>query len=349
MTRDPVAARRHPPIERRRDADAGPPAPGTPTLAETISRPGLHTVLLGGSRDPNAKVTLVLIDRYGPAFFIKVAATSTAAQAVRREGELLAGLHRGGLGRLGLTLPRPIGYVDADGMPGLVATALPGRPMSVAYHSWRHTARRRLVTRDFQAAGRWLRRLQNHTAAPKRPIDLLTTSLDRIEMRFGPQTDLRDRLRGAEQRLAAQRTPRSAVHGDYWFGNLLVARGDVVGVVDWESGQRCGQPLRDVARFAVSYSLYLDRHVAPGASVPGHRGLRATGWGAGLAYAVTGDGWYPDVVRQFCALALENLGADPACGPDVLLAGIADVAATADHAEFALAHLNLLRNVTSAS
>ena len=136
------------------------------------------------------------------------------------------------------------------------------------------------------------------------------------------------------------------MHGDYWFGNLLVDGGQVAGVVDWENGEQHGEPLRDVARFAVSYSLYLDRHVAPGARVPGHRALRASGWGAGLAYAVTGDGWYPDAVRQFCALALKRLGADPACGPDLLLAGIADVAATADNSEFALAHLDLLRDVT---
>ena len=324
--------------------------PGTPTLESVISRPGVQPVLLGGSRDPNAKLTLVLIDRYGPAFVIKVATTERAAQAVRREGDLLASLHCAGLGSFGVTVPRPIGYVDAEGLPGLVASAVLGRPMSVDYHSWRHTARPRRVRADFDAAGEWLSALQQRTAGAPRPVTLLSEALTQIEGRFGRQRKLRLQLYRASRRLAAQQTPRTAVHGDYWFGNLLASRGKVVGVVDWENGELSGEPLRDVARFAVSYSLYLDRHVEPGAEVPGHSGLRAEGWGPGLAYAAAPNstgGWYPSLVRSFCESALRRLGADPACAPDLVLAGIADVAATADHPEFALAHLQLLLDVTA--
>ena len=352
MTTARLAGRRRTVTDRRQvqtqaAADAEPIEPGTPTLASVMSRPGISPVLLGGSRDPNAKLTLVLIDRYGPAFVVKVATTALAAQAVRREGDLLASLHRDGLGTFGVTVPRPIGYVDADGLPGLIASAVPGRPLSVDYHCFRHTARPRRVRADFDAAGEWLRAFQQHTAGARCGVGLLGEALAQIEQRFGRQRELRSRLRGPLRRLAAQQTPSTAVHGDYWFGNLLAARGRIVGVVDWENGEQCGEPLRDVARFVVSYSLYLDRHVAPGALVPGHRGLHASGWGAGLAYAATGQGWYPTLVRAFCASALERLGADPACAPDLLLAGIADVAATADHPEFARAHLQLLRDVTA--
>jgi hypothetical protein len=143
--------------------------------------------------------------------------------------------------------------------------------------------------------------------------------------------------------LRAQNTPRTAVHGDYWFGNLLVEDGHLVGVVDWEAGELAGEPLRDVARFAVSYSLYLDRHTSPGKAVAGHRGLRAGEWGAGLAYALAGTGWYGRLLHEFCGSALARLGADPNLAPDVLLAGIADVVATADHDEFAASHLELLK------
>ena len=72
------------------------------------------------------------------------------------------------------------------------------------------------------------------------------------------------------------------------------------------------------------------------------RGLRADTWGAGLAYAVTGDGWFPTIVRRYVCDALYRLGLPAELWQDVLLMGIADVAATADHPDFARHHLDLL-------
>jgi aminoglycoside phosphotransferase (APT) family kinase protein len=132
------------------------------------------------------------------------------------------------------------------------------------------------------------------------------------------------------------------VHGDYWFGNLLLGGDRVVGVVDWESGALVGEPLRDVARFAVSYALYLDRHVRPGHRVPGHRGLRADSWGAGLAWAAAGRGWFGALTREYVSAALERLGLPAALWSEVVVAGIAEVVATADHPDFAQSHLDLL-------
>jgi len=314
-------------------------------LAAVVSRPGTQVVLLGGSKDPNAKVTLVLLDEHGPAFVVKVATTDDAADVVRNEGYLLEGLAGIGLGSLGATVPRALGYLSADGLPALVTTALVGVPMSVRYHAWRHTARRRKVRADFAAAGAWLASLQRRTAGRVAPVTLLGEALATIGERFTGHpglTLLRNRLGTSAALLAAYSTPRTVVHGDYWYGNLLLDDGAVVGVVDWESGALVGEPLRDVARFAVSYALYLDRHVRPGRRVPGHRGLRADTWGAGVAYAVTGTGWFPGVVRRYIGDALTRLGLPTDLWRDVLLMGIADVAATADHPEFAHSHVDLL-------
>ena len=41
-------------------------------------------------------------------------------------------------------------------------------------------------------------------------------------------------------RLAGARLPVTAVHGDFWFGNLLSRGGEVTGVVDWEAGAAQG-------------------------------------------------------------------------------------------------------------
>jgi hypothetical protein len=314
-------------------------------LADVLARPGTRVVLLGGSRDPNAKVTLVLLDDHGPAFVVKAATTQAAAHVVRNEGYLLDGLAGIGLGSLAPTVPRALGYLSAEGLPALVTTALVGVPMSVRYHAWRHTARRRKVRADFAAAGAWLAGLQRRTAGRVAPITLLGDAMRSIEERFAGHPALprlHARLDTSAAALSAHSTPRTVVHGDYWYGNLLTEGGRVVGVVDWESGSLVGEPLRDVARFAVSYALYLDRHVRPGRRVPGHRQLRADAWGAGLAYAVKGAGWFPGVVRGYVTDALNRLSLPTDLWRDVLLMGIADVAATADHPDFARAHVDLL-------
>ena len=326
-----------------------PAAAPVHSLAQVLARPGTRTVLLAGSRDPNAKATIVLLDDQGPAFMVKVPTTARAAEAVRREGDLLYALHRTGLGALAGTVPRPTGYLDADGLPALVTTALAGTPMTVTYHAWRHTARPHRVRLDFAAAARWLAALQSRTAGHTARVTLLHDALDAMVTRFpdhpswGP---LRRELVRAADRLSRYRTPRTVVHGDYWFGNLLVAGDQVAGVVDWEAGALSGEPLRDVARLAVSYALYLDRHVRPGGRVPGHPGLRADSWGAGLLHAGRGRGWFVALVREYASAALERLGLPGSMWRDVLLAGIADVAADADHPDFARAHLDVLVELT---
>jgi hypothetical protein len=136
------------------------------------------------------------------------------------------------------------------------------------------------------------------------------------------------------------------VHGDFWAGNLLTESGRVLGVIDWEHSSPVGSPVRDLARFATSYSLYLDRHTRQGRRVSGHPGLRAGQWGAGVEYAIDGSGWYPDLVRSFVMSGLQRLGASPTCWRDVLLADLATTAANADHDDFARNHLLVFRRLT---
>jgi len=321
-----------------------------PPLADLLGRPGTGAVLLAGSKDPNAKVTVVLLDAFGPSFVVKVPTTGAAAEVVRSEGALLDGLTELGLGSLATTLPRPVGYLAVEGLPALVSTALTGTPMSVRYHAWRHTARRRRVRADFAAAGRWLADLQRRTAGPPAPVTLLADSIRAIEARFPGHSGVSGLRRhaAAAARLSACSTPRTVVHGDYWFGNLLLERGRVAGVVDWECGSLRGEPLRDVARFAVSYALYLDRHVRPGRRIPGHRGLRAGTWGVGVVHAWTGRSWFGRLVRRYLTDALERLELPGDLWQDILVAGVADVVATADHPDFALSHLDLLLRLVPA-
>src|SRR5260370_42521195 len=93
-------------------------------------------------------------------------------------------------------------------------------------------------------------------------------------------------------------TPLAVGPGDFWAGNVLVTGSAVTGGVDWPAGMLSGEPLTDVARFALSYALYLDRHTRPGRPVAGHPGLRADIWGAGIRDAIAGEQWLGRIASQ---------------------------------------------------
>jgi len=107
-----------------------------------------------------------------------------------------------------------------------------------------------------------------------------------------------------------------------------------------------GEPVRDLVRFPLTYALYLDRHTRAGRQVAGHRGLWAGVWGSGITFAVNGDGWFPDLVRDFVGGGLKRLGADAGSWRLAMLAGLAEVAATADHLDFAERHWRLFERLT---
>jgi aminoglycoside phosphotransferase (APT) family kinase protein len=329
------------------------------TLAAFIDQAGGRAACLALSRDPNAKVTILLFPPGAarPAYVAKVPTTDAAALSVEREAERLAEVGDRVTGPVSATIPKLVTTVEHLGRPVLIMTALPGQSMLAAYHSWRHTARREAVAADFTAAGDWLAGLHdavggngaadgNERASLARMLDGVADALAR---RFGGQpgadTALAD-LAALHGRLEGHQTPQSVVHGDFWAGNLLTERGRALGVIDWEHACLTGSPVRDLARFATSYSQYLDRHTRRGHRVAGHPGLRAARWGAGVEYAIDGAGWYPDLVRSFVMSGLKRLGASPSCWRDVLLADLATTAATADQDEFARNHLLLFSRLT---
>lgn len=323
------------------------------TLAGFIDQVGGRAACLAVSRDPNAKVTILLFPPGAtrPAYVAKVPTTDAAAGSVEREAEQLAGVGSRALGPVSTTIPKVVATVEHLGRPVLIMTAMPGQSMLAAYHSWRHTARRATVAADFAAADGWLGGLHGAAAGSGHAslAQLLDGAADVIGRRFGSRpdvdADLAD-LAGLRGRLAGHRTPPSVVHGDFWPGNLLIERGRVLGVIDWESARLAGTPACDLARFVTSYSLYLDRHTRPGRRVAGHPGLHAARWGAGVEYAINGTGWYPDLARSFVMTGLERLGVPASCWRDVLLADVAAAAAAADHDEFAWHQLMLFRRLT---
>jgi aminoglycoside phosphotransferase (APT) family kinase protein len=329
----------------------GRAAPERRPLWEYVRASGLRSLVICASKNPNAKIIVLLVSPTNgrPVLAVKVPTTAEAARTVEAEGRLLVELD-GVAPTLAATIPRIVDLVECDGHPGVVMTAVDGLPLKTSYLRWRHTATPARVADDFAAIDRWAAELQRRTAGPSAPLDMAAGVASRLETRFADVNALRDdldRLSEIWARLREHATPRTAVHGDLWLGNILLDGGKVSGVVDWEGGTASGEPVRDLVRFALMYALFLDRRTRVGRRVAGHRVLRAGDWGAGVAYALDGTGWFPELFRRFLRDGLARLGASSASWRDAALAGIAETAAFTDDDEFARLHLELFRRLAS--
>jgi aminoglycoside phosphotransferase (APT) family kinase protein len=325
---------------------------GRASLSGFVAASGLRSVVLGMSKDPNAKITVLLVSpKTGrPVVAVKAPTTDVAARAVEAEETLLTAIWKLRPRAVMTTVPRVVDAVEFHGRRAAVMTAVQGKPMTTTYIAWRHTASEQRVTTDFAAIDEWLRELQGGTAHGAAPLDMDGGIVSRLRSRFSAEPLLEDdlgRLAEIHARLRRNTVPRTVVHGDLWFGNILLDGREVSGVVDWEAGAIAGEPVRDLVRFAHMYALFLDRRTRPGRRVAGHAGLRAGSWGAGVEFALDGTGWFPDLFRRFLGNGLARLGASSTSWRDAALAGIAEVAAFTDHDQFARSHLELFRRVAT--
>jgi aminoglycoside phosphotransferase len=329
------------------------PAVDAPALsmAELVrSTPGVRSVVVGVSKDPNAKVTVLLVsERDGmPVMAVKVPTTPIAAAAVEAETAALIELHARYSGAAMGTIPRVVRMVEVDGLRGVVMTAVPGTPMTRGYVCRRRSRRGRTEV-HLGAVSEWLASLHSVAATGSAPIDMDMGVTSGLRARFADDRGLEDdlgRLAAIHARLGSEHAVRAVVHGDLWFGNVLVGPGGVTGVVDWEAACLCGEPVRDLARFAIMYALYLDEGTGVLGRLHGRDGKRSRPWGAGIEFAVNGTGWFPDLFRSFLRDGLRRLGASPALWRDAVLAGVADVAARTDDPAFGRLHLELFRRLT---
>ena len=333
--------------------EASPKPDELRSLSEYARASGLQSLVIGISKDPNAKVTVLLVSPAGgrSVLAVKVPTTDVAARAVEAEERALLAIRQVAPRKVVDVIPRVVDAVEFEGRRATVVTAMPGIPMATSYIRRRHTATRALVAADFNAVETWLSELQSGTAGRSARVDMDGGVAARLRERFPDEVRLDadlDRLSEINDRLGRNETPRTAVHGDMWFGNVLLAGTQITGVVDWEACTTSGEPMRDLVRFAHMYALFLDRRTRPGRRVAGHPGLRADRWGAGVEFALDGAGWFPDLFRQFLERGLARLGAPAASWRDAALAGIAEVAALTDDDDFARGHLELFRRLCRA-
>lgn len=320
-----------PPSQHRSGVEAG--------FAKWIEASGHRVVVLDHSHDPDSRAVLLLFGPHAPAptIAVKVATTSSAAARLDGERSRLGELQNAPLEALGDSIPRLVDLPVATGSALLATTAMDGEPMFVGYYRNGHSRRPETVRRDYDAAAEWLARLQSEPTGERLRLGVPSSTcaaarcVDPVDDRDAVLTG----LAALDTRLARHQVTERIVHGDFWAGNVMVRAGAVCGVVDWERWEPAGNPLRDLGRFAVGYSLYLDRQTRPGAQVRGHAGLVAGSPAGGVGYGIDGSGWYPSILRSFVAAGLARLGLPASLGRDVVLAELAELAAESTNPEFA--------------
>jgi hypothetical protein len=291
------------------------------------------TIVAGIDREASAKVTFLLFDRRGePSIAAKVARRPSADRSLSIEYAVLSQLSGRDSSIVRTSVPRPIALTRIRGRLAMLATALPGGPMTARYYTPGHTSDPVAVAEDFLAASSWLRRFQGETRTGSIRLDEQAAeawvggAFQRLAEEPGwraIESGVRAVALERARRLRGIEIPVSAVHGDYWMGNLLMSGGDITGAIDWELGRSSGLPFADVYKFPTSYAFYLDRvNRSLRGDVRGHperseferRWSRYGDWPnlAGFAYGYYGRGWFPEQVRRFVLGHLAWLGLPPA-------------------------------------
>ena len=98
------------------DAVAGE-EPRWPSLRAFVEQSHMRSVIVGTSKDPNAKITILLlpVDGDRPALAVKVPTTDLAARAVEREGRMLVELRRRCRRSLLSSIPRVVDLLEFNG------------------------------------------------------------------------------------------------------------------------------------------------------------------------------------------------------------------------------------------
>ncbi|MFL5737424.1 MAG: aminoglycoside phosphotransferase family protein [Actinomycetota bacterium] len=286
-------------------------------------------IVAGIDRESSAKVTCLFFDHDGnPTVAAKIARREPADRSLAQEHAVLSQLWRLDTRAIRSCVPRPIALERIRGRLAMITSALPGGPMSARYYTPGHVADRAAVAEDFHAASAWLRRLEEDTRSGATRLDAMSLEawtrpvFDRYRQEIGwgdPEERLLAMILERGSDLFGTALPITAVHGDYWMGNLLLSGGAITGVVDWELGRTAGLPFADIYKFPTSYAFYLDRSGRSlRGEVPGHperaafeqRWRRYGTWPnlAGFAYGYFGRGWFPEQVRRFVLGHLAWLG-----------------------------------------
>ena len=215
----------------------------------------LSMLLVTSGRRASGKAVALIFERGrpSPAAAVKIARTPEFSEALRREAGILRDLHEGGAALH--STPRVL--ASGDGPLGfrIVETAFAGLPAFVLVH---HGNFREIAL----AAVGWLVGLAGRpNPAPRSQWwpRLVKPLLDDFDSRFGSVVGAEAREEG--RRLLETLGPLPLVweQRDFSPWNVLMDRRENVFVVDWESAEPGGLPLRDLVYFLAYLGFSVDK------------------------------------------------------------------------------------------
>jgi hypothetical protein len=294
-------------LVRGRWSDLGLPGAAPPRLAP----------LVVGHRRPTTGMATVLLFRDGgrtPSVVAKLPRYGTTSPSLRREAATLEAVRRSLHGPVRDAVPRSLGLHRVDGTEVLLQTGSQGRHLVASTAGAR--PRPGALGRQLDLVLAWCLAMQRASGRPETVDEALIA--DTLE---APATAclaalggdpavgrLLDRVLGRARALRGTPLPLVTCHGDFWAGNVLVERGRVCGVVDWERGALGGLPFWDPVKAVGSAAYHLDRYrslarrgraVLPGWGDLGPwTGLGEPRFATGFRAAFVQRGWLADLARE---------------------------------------------------
>jgi hypothetical protein len=222
------------------------------------TRQPLTALQVAGGRGRNRKVKFLIFSgrARNPLLVVKVARSAEYRHRLRHEFQALSQVWSRPV--LRPSVAQPLGLFELDRTLVMVERAVPGVSLGVLLRRQRRT-RASQVRVDLDRAGRWLRALQQETAAGTCPfpgrliVEAHRRRLEQVSGSWklpagfvGQLLDLADHFEGCP-------LPRCGQHGDYWPGNVLLA-GEGLGVIDWEDYRPEASPFTDLFQFTITYA-----------------------------------------------------------------------------------------------
>jgi Phosphotransferase enzyme family len=283
--------------------------------------------LVVGHRRPSTGMVTVLLFRDGdraPSVVAKLPRYGRTSTPLRREATALEAVRHAVDGKIRSTIPRSLGLHTVDGTEILLQTGVPGHHLVAATATGR--LRPATLARQVSLVVAWCLAMQAESSRlTVVDDDLIASKLEPLAsaglaaLHGDPRVgSLLDQALAQAGELRGTPLPLVMCHGDYWAGNVLVERGRVCGVVDWERSALDELPLWDLVKAVGSAAYHLDRY----RSLP--RGGRAAlpHWGdlgpwaaladpqfaTGFRAAFVQPGWLADTARHALTQAFRQGG-----------------------------------------
>jgi len=250
-----------------------------------------------------------------------------------REHETLINLYRMVSPQIRATLPRPLDMVEFDGRIAAFEECLDGITLFVRYNRSSHEASRGLDYAD--GALEWLVNFASDTRVTNsNSLACLSEVAGSRVWETSCAPGVADLVQECCERLARSELHLAftAVHGDFWLGNLLFKDRTLTGVIDWEYAHAIGESTSDLFHFLLTFANYLDRMEAdrtrlrrnpswgqlPGDWLDVVPNASASTLAKAMRFVFFDDNWLARYAKERTARHLQKMATDPSLAVDLL-------------------------------